>query len=681
MQLNKNLLKKIDSELILFSITFLFFIQLVGTLIESIYMLDLLNLSLDEKVAGVFFILSPFLLIIFRKKVPRIFPPLMVIILVIMRIITPLLSTTIKIITAGFGVACFLLFFSSYFSGKSSGNLSINLGTGFASAILLSIMFRAMNATIDISTYGWFQIIGWVLGALAILAVIPQLYEEKRSSVAPNQGSEINPEKTEPKESKRVRGVISLSLALTSIIILGYFALSSPTVISRWTNGSYIGIIISITVMIILSILVLTIKPEILNNLNRRIIWIWNLLFVVALVLTIAVHWFPFPATPSSEAVSITFPLAWYYYLPLAIMIGLLPIIFIDFTLLSREIINQRPSPTKLGISFGLSGLFFILVSLILIFTNVWGYVIAFFRNLFFLPFLLVGIAVAVPIVLVRKRSIDFKAIITSKNEKLVLGVFLVAILIGTITPVLVYEVGPISAPSEPDTLKLMTYNIQQGVDTEGEKAYDKQLAVIKSVDPDILGLQESDTARISGGNSDVVRYFASRLPGYYYTFYGPRTTTGTYGAAVLSKFPIISAETFFTYSDRDEIGTADVDILVGSTIFNVFINHPCCDDDPFLAHMEELMTRVNASTNVISMGDFNNEQTTIYYQMINETLKDTWLDKWPTGVDTENNINMTDRIDHIFVSPGFNVLDARCIPKNQSQSDHPAFWAEIENF
>jgi len=684
MELNKNLLKKIDSQLILFTITFLFFIQLVGSLIESIYMLNLLNLELDEKVLGVFFLISPFALIIFRKKVPNVFSPLMVLILIIMRIITPLMSSSNKIITAGIGVSCFLLFFSAYFSGKPNRKLSLKLGTAFASALLLSIMFRAMNATIDISMYGWFQIIGWGLGVLAFIAIIAQYYEGKSVSTDSSEESQLETEKKESRSSKRVRGVISLSLALTSIIILGFFALSSPTVISRWTNGNYIGIVISIMLMIILSIVLLTLKPELLNKLDRRIIWIWNFLFIIALVLTIAVNTFPFPATPTSDPVSIDYPLAWYYYLPLGIMIGLIPIVFIDFTLISREIINQRPTPTKLGIGFGLSGLFFILVSLILIFTNVWGYIdeiSLIFRNLFWLPFLFVGIAIAVPTLLIKKRSINFKALITSKNKKLVLGSFLVLILIGTIIPVLIYEIAPLNPPSEPDTLTIMTYNMQQGVDPDGEKAYDKQLEVIKSVDPDILGLQESDTARISGGNSDVVRYFASKLPGYYYSFYGPRTTTGTYGCAVLSKYPIIDAETFFTYSTKDEIGTTEAQIQVGDTVFNVFINHPCCDDDPFLAHMQALMARVNTSTNVISMGDFNNEQTTPYYQMINDTLKDTWLAKWPTGVDTENSINMTDRIDHIFVSPGFTVLDARCIPEPQSQADHPVFWAEIDDW
>ncbi|MBD3195789.1 MAG: hypothetical protein GF317_12075 [Candidatus Lokiarchaeota archaeon] len=677
MQFDKDLLKKIDSELLLFSITFLFFFQIVGDLISSIYILDLLNLELDEKVLGVLFLLSPFFLVIFRKKIPNIFPEIMALILIIMRILTPLVNTATKIIVAGIGAACFLLFLSSYFSRRSDGKLSVKLGIGLGFAVLLSIMFRSLNATIDISLYGAFQTIGWVLGVLAIFSIFIQLKTEKAETSSSSEESTPTEKESSSRKPKKVRGVILLSAALTNIIILSYFALTSPTVISRWTGGSYIGISLSIVGMIIFSILLLALKPEILNKLNRRIILIWNFIFVAALVLTISVHTFPFPSTPSSEAVTIIFPLAWYFYLPLGLMIALLPIIFIDFALISKEILNQKPTPIKLGISFGLSGFFFILVSFILIFTNVWGYVepvSTIFRNLFWLPFLLVGILIASPTILVRRHSFDLKSVITTKTSKIILIGLIALILFGTITPILGFELGPMTTPNEPATLKIMTYNIQQGVDANGNVAYDKQIEVIKSLGPDIIGLQESDTARISGGNSDVVRYFASHLPGYYYSFYGPRTVTGTYGAAVLSKYPIKNTQTFFTYSNVDEIGSTQVVITIGTSDFNVFINHPAGNSDAKLAHMTELMTRVNASNNVISLGDFNTREDTLYYNLSVQTLVDTWRVEHPT---TE----MADRIDYIFVSPSFTIVDAEVIAESQSYSDHPAFWAEIDDW
>ena len=63
-----------------------------------------------------------------------------------------------------------------------------------------------------------------------------------------------------------------------------------------------------------------------------------------------------------------------------------------------------------------------------------------------------------------------------------------------------------------------------------------QQLALIRQVSPDILALQESDSTRISLNNNDYARYYAGKLG--YYSYYGPKTLTGTYGTALLSKYP-----------------------------------------------------------------------------------------------------------------------------------------------
>ena len=53
-----------------FALLFLFLIQMAGTLVESIYILDLLNTALDEKALGLLFFFTPVLLLLFHKKTP-----------------------------------------------------------------------------------------------------------------------------------------------------------------------------------------------------------------------------------------------------------------------------------------------------------------------------------------------------------------------------------------------------------------------------------------------------------------------------------------------------------------------------------------------------------------------------------------------------------------------------------
>jgi len=686
MKLSNNFYKKINSDLVLLTVMFLFFFQLVGDLIESIYMLDLLNLELDEKAAGVLFLLTPIILLAFRQKIPNYFLEVVAVITIISRLISPFLDSANRIITSGLGVGCFLLFLPSFFSYYIKNHntdemekVSLKAGVGLASAILFSITFRALNSTVDISTSGIFQFIGWLLGAVAILSIIGgiKIKQVGKSIDISKEGATISNGEETSENRKKPRGIKAIVLGLMSTLTLNYFAFSSPTVISRWTEGDYIAITIGIAVVIAITICILTFKPELLGKLSSKTLWIWNAFFVTSLILTIVAHIVPFPGSPTSDPVVINHPPNFAYYIPLITMIGLLPIVFIDFALLSRELIRRRPSPSKLGVGFSAGGLFFILISLILIFTNVWGYVepvSPIFRNLFWLPFLIVGLTIPTRGIF-KKRSLDFKSLITSLRDKIIVATIVASLVIGTTISVMVLELRP----KQQDTigitsLRVMTYNIQQGVNPSGDKNYDNQLALIEAINPDIIGLQECDPARISGGNSDVVRYFANKLN--YYSFYGPKTVTGTFGAAVLSQFPITNAKTIFTYSDEDEIGTTEVQIRVGATTFNVYVSHPAGSDYAKLAHIEGLMDRISGKSNVISMGDFNSREDSIYYNMSVAILQDAWLAKWPTGVD-DNSLDMSDRIDHIFVSLSFTVLETRYI--TDPQSDHPAQWTEIQ--
>ncbi len=676
---SNNFIKKNYSELTLLSILFLFFIQLTTDLVEAIYMMDLLNTSLDEKVLGVLFFLSAFVILFFRKGFPEHFLEIIAGILIVSRIINPFLDTASRIISAGIGVSCFMIFLPSFLLKKQADDgekTSYTLGVGLAFAVVLSIMFRTLGSTLDVSTYKGFQVIGWVLAAIAILMIAGQIKIEQEKGDNPTSTGE----QAEGGEEDS-KGIYSLVLGLISIITIIYFAFSSPTVISRWTEGDYIAIVITTSVMIALYAIVATIKPELLEKLTPRMIKLWNGLFALSVILTIAVHTVSFPSTATSAPVIVIHPPAWYYHIPLVAMLVLLPILFVDFSIFSREIIKRKPSPSKMSLSFVIGSLFLVLMVFMLIFTNVWGYideVSLVLRNLFWLPFLFVGIAFTGPILRLKKEHLNLAKLFKDvKRKKLIAGI--VAIMVcGTVIGVFITSANPQPVTGDKvNTLKIFTYNIQQGVNVTGDKNYDNQIALIKEINPDIIGLQECDSARISLGNSDVVRYFADRLSGMnYYSFFGPKTVTGTFGAAILSKYPIISAKTFFTYSDVDEIGTTEVQIQIGDEIFNVFISHPAGGHEAKLAHVEALMFRIHGRSNVISMGDFNFREDTEYYERTVFILKDTWRARWPTGID-DNNLNMKRRIDHIFVSRTFVVLETRFI--TDPQSDHPALWTEIK--
>jgi len=76
-----------------FGLLFLFIVQLAGTLVESIYVLDLMNLQLDIRVLGLLFFFTPILLLPFRRELPGWTVWLVFVFLFVARGLTPYLDT------------------------------------------------------------------------------------------------------------------------------------------------------------------------------------------------------------------------------------------------------------------------------------------------------------------------------------------------------------------------------------------------------------------------------------------------------------------------------------------------------------------------------------------------------------------------------------------------------------
>ncbi len=227
------------------------------------------------------------------------------------------------------------------------------------------------------------------------------------------------------------------------------------------------------------------------------------------------------------------------------------------------------------------------------------------------------------------------------------------------------------STPSS-DQLRIMTYNIQQGFDKVGNANLPRQLAVIRQVAPDLLGLQEFDTARVANGNVDAVRFFADNLG--MYSYYGPTTTTGTFGIALLSKYPIQNPHTFFMYSIGEQTAAIQAQIVADGRTYNVFVTH--LGNNGELVQLQAVLKRTEGLKNVVLMGDFNFNPSTPQYALARTTLADAWLLRWPGGRDIPG-LGSDGRIDQLFVSPGTAVLDSDYVVN--PASDHPYLFAVLK--
>lgn len=657
-------MRKNYSIILVFGITLLFFIQLAGTLVESIYILNLMNSNLDEKALGVLFFFAPLLLLPFYRRFPRGVVWASFTVLLISRGLLPYLTTANRMLAAGLGTFASLSLFFLLMKAKPKGETLSRLGlwgsTGLALAVSLSALLRTIGYGLDYSlttSGGW---VGWGLFGVALGYWLAQL--------------ELGPLAAAP---ERKGGVTGALFGIYLILTLVWFAFSAPAVIARWTEGNYPLIVIAVSLLSLGSALVMLLRPQWLERVGPRGLLLLNLLFTLCLTALLLAHRVPFPPAPDSAPVVLAAP-GWFAQALLVLVLLLFPVIFLDTRLFLNWIRQADPSPRDLAPGILLGSFAMILLVFANIFTNVWGYVdpvSTIFRNTFWLTyFLMAGI---ITLLVWRTQKAESAAETDSAGSfhwgwALLLGaIFLV-------TAVRAFPTQRVQDDSADRTsLVAMTFNTQQSNDDFGEKSIDAQLALIRSISPDILALQESDSARISLNNNDYVRYFADKLG--YHSYYGPTPVTGTFGTAILSKYPLTNTRSVFIYSDKDETGVAEAEIEVGGHPFTIYNVHPDSSDEAMLVFAETLLERSKDKPSVIALGDYNLRDYEEAYQLIDSVYTNSWTSVYPSEIGADGvDMSGENRIDHIFISPSLEARNPMYVLPPESATDHPVHWAEI---
>ena len=656
-------MKKPYAYVLVFGIFFLFFIQTTGTLVESIYILDLMNTALDEKALGLFFFFSPLLLLPFRIQKPDRWAWTAFGIMFLSRGLTPYLNTLGRMLASGVGIGAALILFAFLMTSRPKDGTQAQTGlwvsAGLALAVLLSVFLRTANYGLDYSLSPAGSWLGLGLG-LFLGYLLTQL----------DWGGEQDKTRTKSSVTPAIVGIfLVLSLAL--------FAFSAPAVIARWTEGNYQMIVVVVSLLSAAWALLAFVKPEWTEKLSGTWLLLWNLFFTFALTGTLLAHRVPFSQTPESAAVVIGAPTL-VQQIPLVLMLLLFPIIFIDIQVFFRRVQVANPALRKIASAMLLGSLTLVLLVFMQIFTNVWGYVepvSPWFRNKFWLPYLVMAGVITL--------LIGSKSRAQSDAEESPLGLFhwgwgtlLGVLFLGTAVSVFM-TTRVKSFDADKSSLLVMTYNIQEANDDSGERSYERQLALIQRVSPDILALQESDSTRVSLNNNDFVRYYAGKLG--YYSYYGPKTVTGTYGTALLSKYPLENTRTIFSYSDQDEIGTTVAEIEVGGRRFTIYDVHPDGLDTAMLVWAQTLLGRSRDEPNVIMLGDYNLRDYEEPYQLIDSVYTNAWISVYPSEISPDGvDMSGDNRIDHIFFSPTLSVRNPVYVLPPESATDHPVHWAEV---
>jgi endonuclease/exonuclease/phosphatase family metal-dependent hydrolase len=400
------------------------------------------------------------------------------------------------------------------------------------------------------------------------------------------------------------------------------------------------------------------------------------------MTLTLAIHQVTLPKEPAGYPL-LDPEVSGFWIVALVAMLLLYPVLFLDFGLLVEETILGRPSLPALGLAFGLASLFAMLMILGNVFTSTWTYIDValepIIRGRFWQVHLIAGLVLALSLLAVSGKAVAAAAGV--RIDRTLAGLVTAA---GLLTMLAVFLSAPDTAPAAGTTqpsagFKVAGYNIQQGYDLLEQRGHQAQCDVLKEIDADVIALSETDTARIAGANFDIVRYLAQCLDMYSYA--GPKTGIGTYGYALLSKYPIVNPEVYHFFSgpgfpsssnpedssSGDQVAVIKAQVLVNGETYNFFSNH--FDGNPPLEQAQALAKLTAGLDKVIAIGDYNCRPGSECVNEI-ETVLVNCADL--TG-DTELAL---DRVDHIFLSPDLTCSDFAYIRRDAS--DHPAVAAEI---
>ena len=712
---------------LLFGILLLLFIQTLTLCFDSIYKIALTKLSMGQESLGVLFLLSPLLVLLLPKRTQRKVLWGSVAFFLASRAIVPLTGAVNGVVIAGLGVGAFLVALCLVLS-RPFQFLQGDAGIALGIALLLSIALRAWGATYDFTLAASGAWLGWVLIGIAVgllWSLRSALHESGGDqdgplslSLSPSEGERVPKageglvdgpdaghtamEVTHREESEGLSWwyeafgpVLSLFANLTMV----YLVLSSPGVVEAWLgfDNTY-GVVLLIVALGCALVLMLE-RGRSPFGLTRSLLVVWNLAFAAALVGGIWALRIDFPATPEAAPVIVR-PENATGRLLLNLMFLLSPVVLFNVQAACGSL-KKAGNARSLVLPVFLGVALLTLTTIVSIFTNTWGYVgsvSAVFRNQFQLPFAAIAGVVTATLFLPGWRAAFAEA------EHLPRGTALAGLAgaLALIAAAGTWYYRPVTSKAMPDPkrLTILTYNHQQGAALGGNRNWENQLALIRAIDADLIGLQESDTPRASNGNVSAAKYFGAKLG--YHIYYGPNTVSGTYGTAILSRFPLHDQRTIFTFSDEDEVGTAVAELDMQGKRIAFFNSHPS-GEIPRRCHALELVRQAAAYESVIAVGDFNSRPREEAYRIIAGQLKDSWLEKYPNGVGllhsrlrphgkpldwhdsssgevsaTGDTISIPDRIDHIFVSKPFRVLESYFLPAPYSQTDHPAHWTVV---
>ncbi len=648
---------------VLIALAFLFFFEAARELIGATYNMNLATMSINSSVAAIFAFFSP---IIYLCGLRRVSLHVLVggggIVLALSRVgmaLNP--AAVVYLIFAAVAVVSFGIFFpaviAQFRAQKSFGSntLAVLICATIGGAGI-DFVFRVLGDTFDIAVYGVtaYRLTALLVVLPSVLGFLAALVWWYRANINVSAGQNNG----EPKKGFRALFGFSLgAVGLLHSLFLGY-----PNIIARWVDGSY-SLAAVLMGAALGGVLLLAAVKKLHWLISDRGLIVGSSVIILAFIVLV---YFPVPV--------------------LSIVLGFLALAFLPVLLGNALAYLLQPGITVKQIAAFMTVAAGVLV--LFLFLSVFSLTWAFVPGVGFLRDQMGTIAmVIVLLALLGTAAIRYStsgklftgSSIASIAHPHVLAVLGVVIIVVTASGVFIYQSHPAEAG---ERLIVMTYNIHQGYNTEGKINPWELLEPIRSANPHIIALQESDMNRISSTNVDIVQWLAHKLDMYVY--FGPETKHQIYGVAILSKYPITFTETYYLTSIEDQRVLVRADIQFEGRPLSIYAVHMGLSEEDRTTQAAEIVDIVSENTNcIILMGDLNSIPGSPQIAAFTAVLRDAWTSAGNAPMDplgyTSDSLDPQKRIDYILVSPELASRVTHCqVIRGAHGSDHLPVWAEI---
>ena len=226
--------------------------------------------------------------------------------------------------------------------------------------------------------------------------------------------------------------------------------------------------------------------------------------------------------------------------------------------------------------------------------------------------------------------------------------------------------------------VRVMTYNLHNGFNTQGELNMEAIARGIEDQDPDVVGLQEVSRGWAINGPTDMAEWLSHRLDMPY--VFGP-TAGPMWGNALLSRYPIVAFQAI-ELSPRDlrlQRGfiLADIDVGDGQLlrVLNTHWHHSEDEGAIRQAQAFQMVEYLEGSDAIVLIGDLNARPNAPEVQILRQAGLQDVLDGVTPRFTSPSDVPEK-QIDYILISNGLTITGSS-VPRTTA-SDHLPILADV---